>query len=286
MKKAHVLYNPRSGNNTGESRSRKLKFFNGHKLCYYDITKIDDYRAFFEKIGDDTVILAGGDGTLTQFVDNISHLNLKNPIYYYAIGTGNDFLNDVGSEKGDSPFPINEYIENLPVMTANGVEYRFVNGVGGGLDAYSCEKGNELHKKGKKANYVGVAVKGILFDYKPMNATVTVDGKKREFEKVWFASVMKGRYFGGGIMLSPKQDRKEEELTAVIIHKAGKLRLLTIIPLAFSGKHVKYTKYVEIIKGNDIEVSFDRSVSLQIDGETISGLTGYSVKAKKFVTIL
>lgn len=49
-----------------------------------------------------------------------------------------------------------------------------------------------------------------------------------------------------------------------------------IFPLIFRGGHVKYTKYVEILTGNEITVEFDRPVALQMDGETIHGVSSYT----------
>ena len=186
-------------------------------------------------------------------------------------------MKDMGYVKGEKPFPINEYIEALPVMTVNGEKKCFVNGVGGGLDAYACVEGNKAHEKGKEGNYVLSAIKGILYDYKPMNAHLVVDGKEYDFKNVWFASVMKGRYFGGGIMLAPDQNRKSDKLSVVIVHSVSRPRLLTIIPGAFEGKHVKYKQYVTVIEGNNIEVKFDRAVPIQVDGETSANATEYSV---------
>ena len=279
MKKVYILYNPKSGNGTGRNEADKINKFIDIEKVYLDITKIDDYKTLFNGLErEDIVVIAGGDGTLSRFVTDIANVEIKNPIYYYATGSGNDFLKDLGYVKGDKPFPINDYIQNLPVMSVNSKEYCFVNGGGGGLDAYACVKGNEMHEKGKKANYVAAAIKGILYDYTPMNVTVTIDGEKKEYKNVWFASVMKGRYFGGGIMLAPKQNRNSDSLSLVIIHTVGRLRLLPIIPGAFEGKHVKYTQYVTVLEGKDIEVNFDRSVSIQIDGETQNDVMSYRVK--------
>ncbi len=281
MKKVFVLYNPKSGKETGETQTKRLDRIMDYKLEYRDITKIENYKMFFREIGDAPIIISGGDGTLSHFATDICDIEINNPIYYYATGSGNDFLNDMEYKKGEKPLNINDYLEDLPSIAFNGKEYRFINGAGGGLDAYACDEGNKLHNQGKEANYVATAIKGILYDYKPMNARVTVDGTVHEFKNVWFASVMKGRYFGGGIMLAPNQDRKSGKLSLVVVHTLGRLRILPIIPGAFSGKHVKYTKYVTVIEGNNIEVEFDRPVPLQIDGETFSDINGYSVSMEE-----
>ena len=285
MKKVYILYNPKAGKGTGEVETKKLDaVMNQYNLVYQDITKIESYADFVANMEKVSIILvSGGDGTLSRFATDINGLTIENPIYYYATGSGNDFLKDLGYVKGEKPFPINEYIENLPIINVEDREHAFINGVGGGLDAYACVEGNKAHLKGKKGNYVLSAIKGILYDYKPTNATVLVDGKEYAFKNVWFASAMRGRYFGGGIMLAPNQDRTKDSLSIVIVHKVSRPRLLTVIPGAFEGKHVKYTQFVTIIQGNDVKVTFDRPVALQVDGETLPETTHFDVMLKSKV---
>ena len=49
-------------------------------------------------------------------------------------------------------------------------------------------------------------------------------------------------------------------------------------PKIFKGEHVKYTKMISIYKGSEVKVSFDKPTALQIDGETVLGVTEYTVK--------
>ncbi len=284
MKKVYILFNPKSGNGTGEAQGRRLTHYEDREVVFCDITKIESYGEFFAKLKeDDIAVVAGGDGTISRFATDIASLDIKNDIYYYATGSGNDFLKDLGYKKGKKPFPINEYLENLPVITVNGKKSCFVNGVGGGLDAYACVQGNKMHERGKKANYVTAALKGIFGDYKPMNIHVTIDGKEQDFTNVWFASVMKGKYFGGGIMLAPQQNRNNDTVSLVVVHTVGRIGLLPIVPQAFSGKHVRYTQYVTVIEGKNVNVTFDCPVPVQIDGETMEDVTNYSVEVKEAV---
>ena len=286
MKKVFVLYNPKSGNGTGEKEGKKLSNYENYEVSFHDITKIENYKEFFAMLhSDDIAVIAGGDGTLSRFVDDIASIDITNDIYYYATGSGNDFLKDVNHVKGEKPFLLNAYIKGLPVMSFGDIKTRFVNGVGGGLDAYSCAEGSKLHARGKKVNYVATAIKGILGGYDPVNANITVDGEDYRFTNVWFASVMKGRYFGGGIMLAPKQNRNTGKVTLVVVHTVGRIGIFPIIPQAFFGKHVRYKKYVTVIEGDNISVTFDRPVPVQIDGETEDGITNYSVKSHAEKTV-
>ena len=281
MSITYVLYNPKSGNKDGEQKARALStLYNSKELEYIDITKIDDYKHFTDGLGsDDEIIVCGGDGTLNRFANDIYGAHLKNNIMYYAMGSGNDFLRDMGKEAGAAPFRINEYIEELPTVTVNGRDYRFINAVGFGIDGYCCEVGDKLREQDKKPDYTAIAIKGLLYGYKPTGAKVTVDGNTKEYKRMWIAPTMYGRYYGGGMMPAPLQskDNKDKTVSFAAIHTAGKLKTLCVFPSIFKGAHVSHTEMVDVISGHNITVEFDRPVALQIDGETILNVKKYQV---------
>ena len=288
MSKFYVLFNPLAGNNTGRDETVKLTkeaSLQDHELLFTDMTTLKSYDEFFASLkSDDKIILSGGDGTINRFVNDTAHIKIKNDIYYYASGTGNDFLNELGKKKGDAPFLLNDYIKDLPTVTVNGISHKFLNGVGYGIDGYCCEEGDKLRgKTNKPINYPLIAIKGLLFHFKPRAATITVDGKKYTYKKTWIAPTMKGKCYGGGMMMAPQQDRLAEDgmVSAMAIHGSGKLRTLIIFPSIFKGEHVKHTDMVAIHRGHEITVEFDMPTALQIDGETVLGVTSYSVSTGK-----
>ena len=244
-----------------------------------DVTKTEDYAGFFAGLSEeDEVIVCGGDGTLNRFVNETAGVEIKNKLYYYACGSGNDFLRDM-KDPSEKLVELNQFIENLPVASVNGKEYRFLNNVGFGIDGYCCEVGDKLRgQSDKPVNYTGIAIKGLLFHYKPTNATVIVDGKEYYFKKVWLAPTMNGRFYGGGMMATPEQDRKGEKLSVMLFHGSGRLKTLMIFPSIFKGEHVKKTKYVTVLTGNEITVKFDGPRAVQVDGETVLGVTEYTAK--------
>ncbi len=128
-------------------------------------------------------------------------------------------------------------------------------------------------------NDTSFAIKGLLFHYKPTNATVTVDGVPHTYERVWLAPTMNGRFYGGGMMPTPAQDRLNQQRTVstMVFHGSGKLKTLMIFPSIFKGERIGHNKQVEILTGHDITVEFDRPTALQIDGETVLGITQYHV---------
>jgi diacylglycerol kinase family enzyme len=224
-------------------------------------------------------IITGGDGTLSRFVNSLNG-NPTRDIYYYPAGTGNDFLNDLGKTGDTEPFLLNPYIMNLPHIHFNGETHIFINGVGYGIDGYVCEEGDRIRRKtGRPINYTATAIKGLLFAYKQTHATVTVDGETMEFDNVWMTPTMLGRFFGGGMMCAPGQDRLNVDGTVslMVMRCRSKLRTLLLFPTIFKGNHVKVTKIVSVFRGHKMHVKFDRPTALQIDGEVYSGVTEYTV---------
>lgn len=283
MEKYCVLYNPYAASKTGKVAAEKLSsIMPDDKFEYNDITKIEDYASFFAALEPDTkLVISGGDGTLNRFINDTANIDIPRGVYYFAAGTGNDFLKDIGGNAEEKPICIDKYIKDLPTVTVKGKTYRFINGVGYGIDGYCCEVGDQIRETSDKpVNYTAIAIKGLLFNYKPTNATVIVDGEKHEYKKVWIAPTMKGRFYGGGMMPTPKQDRMNAEgkLSLMVFHGSGKIHTLMVFPSIFKGEHIKHDKIITVLEGKDITVKFDQPSPLQIDGETILGVTEYTAK--------
>lgn len=281
-----ILYNPLSSTGSGEEKARKLIHILGEdaEVVFRSLIDIEDKREFLLKLDPATIpIITGGDGTLSRFVNSLNG-NPTRDIYYYPAGTGNDFLNDLGKTGNTEPFLLNPYITNLPHIHFNGETHIFINGVGYGIDGYVCEEGDRIRRKtGKPINYTAAAIKGLLYAYKQTHATVTVDGETMEFDNVWMTPTMLGRFFGGGMMCAPGQDRLNVDGTVslMVMRCKSKLRTLLLFPTIFKGNHVKVTKIVSVFKGHNMHVKFDRPTALQIDGEVYSGVTEYTVTTTK-----
>ena len=276
-----ILYNPHSGGGKGLNIAKEIEPLMGeHNYIYQDMTQISDYDEFFAQLplGTD-IILTGGDGTLNSFINNADCDNLKQKLYFYASGSGNDFARDIKYPKRTKPLCINDYVKNLPTAKIKDKVYKFINCVGSGMDGYCCAEVERLRALGKKrANYTLVAIKALLGAYKPCDATVTVDGVTKRYKKVWLAPALNGRYFGGGMMIAPDQDRSGELLTSVVFYGAGILRTLTIFPKIFTGGHLKYKKYITVLTGKKITVTFDEPRDLNLDGEVIPNVTTYTAE--------
>ncbi len=282
----YILCNPLSANKQGAVLSQSLvKKLSDKEINFVDVRTVTDYPAFWKGVNYDvdTVILAGGDGTLNRFINANDGADLPRNLYYFAAGSGNDFKKDV-SPDSDDLIPLHKYIHDLPTVTVNGKTSRFINGIGFGIDGYCCEVGDRMKEKSDKpVNYTGIASKGLLFHFKPANAKVTVDGVTTTYKKAWIAPSMKGKFYGGGMMVTPAQDRFDPEgkLSVCLMYGKGKIKTLMVFPSIFKGEHIKHPEMVETLRGHEITVEFDRPTALQIDGETVLNVTSYTVSSGK-----
>ena len=281
--KTYVIYNKKSNNDKGATAAFKIKDIWTHKeLIYKELNEFDTYRELFGSITpEDEVVICGGDGTLNFLVNEIDCDKVENRIYYYPTGSGNDFWNDIGKSLESGPVLINDYIVRLPTVHVNGMSKKFINGVGYGIDGYCCEEGDRQRAKadGKPINYTSIAIKGLLFHYKPTRATITVNGETHVIDKAWLAPTMNGRFYGGGMMATPDQNRlnPERTVTTMVMFGKGKIGTLAAFPTIFKGEHVNKTKIVRTFVSNHVKVAFDRPVALQIDGETVLNVREYEV---------
>ena len=272
MSTYHIIYNRLSRSNTGELEAHMLdEIMAGESLRYWNVTDIENYDDFFAQIpADDKIIVAGGDGTLNRFINDTDYCDVPQDIYFFPAGSGNDFARDIGKKKHCEPFEVRRFISNLPAATINGKEQRFFNSISLGLDATVCVEANNLKSKGKKSvNYALLAVKCIFTKYKFCDAVVTFeDGTRKEFKDVLLAITTKGSYFGGGVKISPNQDRNDpdENLTFIIAHNLPAWKALIVFASIVFGKHFCFKKNVTAITGKAFTVEFSQPTPIQIDG--------------------
>lgn len=279
----YLLFNPLANNSKGEQDARQWAAENKTEGEFKSLLEISDMKAFFDGLeeGDD-VILTGGDGTLNRFANDVYGYEFKNPVYYVKCGSGNDFYRDNEKYAKDGRIDLRPFLKNLPLVTVNGIQRRFLNGIGYGIDGETCRIGDiQRATSDKPVNYSKIAIGLLLGSYKLKKATVTVDGRTSKFENVWMASTMKGRFYGGGMMVAPAQDRFNKEGTVSVVALYKKSRIITLMrfPSLNKGEHVSKKDWVTVQTGSKVTVSFDQPCALQIDGDVIENVLTYSVEA-------
>lgn len=238
-----------------------------------------DPKTFLKGLSEkDDVVLMGGDGALNHFVNLIEDAPLPCPFWLCPVGTSNDLLKDVEEHKDPKTglVLLNGFLTDLPFIEAKGKTYRFLNGIGFGVDGECCVEAERKKSRGEKdIDYSKIAIHLLFHGFIPRLAKVKVDGVEVSISRSYLASTMNGRYYGGGMMIAPMQKRNSHLLSLVVIHGRGKLGTLMLFPKIFKGTHVRAKKNVYCVQGKEIEVQFDRPCGLQIDGEVIEDVTSY-----------
>lgn len=272
----YILFNPLANSGHGaEGLDAVRAAFASEKPTLHDLTALDAAAFFGGLTADDRVILCGGDGTIHHLINDLGGQKPAAPILVWRYGTGNDFVRDVTTDAREQTVLLNDYMDRLPTAGLGGETRRFLNGCSGGVDALVCARMNEA--AGDRSGYVSTAIRCFFRDYKTTTARVTVDGETREYEDVWMAGVMNGRYQGGGMLFGPGQDRRSDRLFCYVWHGTKPLGTLLHFPAIMKGTHTKYTKYCEIRTGKEVAVEFGDPQFVQMDGETVPNITRFTV---------
>ena len=278
----YLLLNPLANNSKGEQDARQWAADNNVECEFTSLLDIKDMKEFLDGLKEgDEVILTGGDGTINRFANDVYGYEFKNPVYYAKCGSGNDFFRDNEHLAVDGKIDIRPMMKNLPLITVKGIQRRFVNGIGYGIDGETCRIGDiQRATSDKPVSYSNIAIKLLLGSYKLKKATVDVDGKVSTFENVWMASTMKGRFYGGGMMVAPAQDRFNDDGTVTCVTLYKKNRLVTLMRFSSlnKGEHVLKKDWVTVQTGKKVTVSFDQPCALQIDGDVIEDVLTYTVE--------
>ena len=122
--KVCILFNPLAGNKKAEQAAKSLAATYSCDVSLTAITEISDYKCLLADLGsEDLLVICGGDGTLNRFVNETDGLEIACDISYLALGTGNDFLNDIEKANNGTPVPVKQYLSNLPFVEVKGKKY-------------------------------------------------------------------------------------------------------------------------------------------------------------------
>jgi diacylglycerol kinase (ATP) len=275
-----LLYNPLSRN------GKKIKLIEkaiknlsktGQPVVSHNILEIKDKQTFMQSLHkNDRIIIVGGDGTINRLANAIYQQPFEQELFMYQAGTGNDFVRSLRTKS--KIVPIKSHIQKLPSIEYLDQKRLFLNGVGAGLDGYIGHLVNHSRFKKNKLNYFRHTFEGFA-QFKPIKATIVVDGKSYREEKLWFASMMNSAYFGGGMKIAPQADRTRNDLDLVVVKKVSKLLLFFIFPTIYLGLHVYFKKWVTVYRGQSMSITFDQPTYLQIDGDVEYPIETFSAHA-------
>jgi diacylglycerol kinase (ATP) len=221
--------------------------------------------------GVDVLAVMGGDGMMHLGVNTCAQHHLlgghSTTLGLIPAGTGNDLCRGVGLDPED-PVAAAAVIaagRSMPIdlIRVNG---RFVGAVlGTGFDALVNGRANAMPWPKGSMRYP-LATLAELRVFSPLHYRLRIDGDVRELDAM-FVAIGNTTSYGGGMRICPNADPTDGELDVTIIHPVGRLKLLRLLPLMYSGRFAR-DPCVEQLRAREITVEGPGLVGYG-DGELI-----------------
>ncbi|MBQ7373648.1 MAG: diacylglycerol kinase family lipid kinase [Clostridia bacterium] len=210
-----------------------------------------------------TVIAVGGDGTINEVLNGLNVEKAKFGII--PSGSGNDFIASAGiplKTEDALELILNGEAKPTDFMVCGGI--RGINIIGTGIDVdilKRCRRYKVL--RGKLQYLVSLIVSLIKFKF--YKFFIEKGDEKVEKEGL-IVAVGNGRQFGGGIKMCPKAVIDDGKLDFVVAGKLKKSRIPKAFIKLMKGKILEQD-FTEFELREHVKITFDKPVTIQIDGE-------------------
>lgn len=276
MLRVGLIINPlaghRAGNRFGSGIARELRR-DGFRVCarftraHGDATRIA--REFVAE-GQEAIVVAGGDGTLSETVQGLLEQGSDIPLGLIPIGTGNDFAKALGLTPLDWRSACRRFAEGSERRVDAGCcnDRYFVNGVGIGLDARVAIEANRLRWLRGNAVY-GVALANTLLHHYHTPRVHIRDTDWRIDQGMTMLAFANGQVYGGTFRIAPQAKIDDGTLNLVIADALSRRRILGLLPAVLRGRHLGHPA-VRTLSVTDAEVELESPLPVHADGEIIA----------------
>ena len=255
------------------------------------------------KSGTESIVVVGGDGTLSEAAEGFFELNddldvLPTPINPAATlnvlpaGTGDDFARGLRGGRA----PLQSWIDNLIAYSrgeltgaarqidvlygrCNNFERPFIclnaatMGIGGETAGRVAAQGKFMRNFPGEFRFVFAAV-GALAAWRERRVRVTVDGRIVADGPMNLVAVANALYCGGGMMLSPEARLDDGKLDVITASGLSRANVVTELSRVHTGGHVNNPK-VTITQGTIARIEtllVQDAMPLEADGN-VRGVT-------------
>ena len=227
--------------------------------------------------GFDRVVAVGGDGTLLEVVNGLwwEPRGLLPSVGVVPFGTGCDYVRsfDLGrslrdqvmTALGEATLEVSVGVVRLLGFDGQPRQRVFVNVLGLGFDARVITgfRQQRLRLPGK----TGYFLSGLneLSRLRQHRITGSLEGRPLETDAMLVALGL-GRYFGGGMMITPGASPQAGHFQVVLAHKLSRLELLGLLPGLYRGKHLDHPRISAAYAGQ-ITINADPPADVEAEGE-------------------
>lgn len=266
----YFIVNELSGNGAGKIAAEKIR----ERLKGTDyVMARTEYHAHavtlakeFSSKSDCTGIIAvGGDGTFSEVLNG---LDLRIPMGVISSGSGNDFMRTF-LPKSDIKTQLDAILcgkaRKIDFLEINGMRSLNVAGTGFDVDILLREKKFHKYLRGSLSYFTALIT--TLFTMKFRTFDILVDGKTNIRQECLLLTAANGRYFGGGLPVSPESLLDDGTIDLVLIKRMPRFMVPGMLIKFLKGKISEVTEYVDIYHCKQIECSVLPKVDIQLDGE-------------------
>jgi YegS/Rv2252/BmrU family lipid kinase len=232
------------------------------------------------------LVIVGGDGTVHDVAQGVMQRpRQERPVMaVVSVGSGNDYARTLGMPrdvagilaqlKGAAVMPVD--VGRCAILDASlpgaSQEVFFLETMSFGVDAAVALRTVELrratHAKGLRL-YAHAAVSAIIAELADFHAVFTIDGVSYEDDLLIFA-IQNGPTYGSGFRVAPKALADDGVLDVCVSRRIGTMRALHALSRMKAGTHEALPSF-QTWRARGLEVAIDRDLSIQCDGERISG---------------
>lgn len=287
MIKVAIIINPKAGKGSGKNLIEKLKSFkvpNAVNLTIY----ITDYPRHATSIAEniskefDRIIIAGGDGTLNEFINGFD-IGSNASLGLLPIGSGNDFALSLYKEKVDiDKYFISFLSEKIKILktdfgaikltevNGNIILRNFINSLGIGFDARVAYL-NQTNKIFSGSLSYLISIFRTFVKFNSINFDLKI-GDKQLKRNALFCSIGNGESVGAGLYLMPGSEIDDGYLDLSIVDLKSRIKLLKLLPKA-SKNEIKGIPELEQMRFKKLEIELETPYYSHVDGEIVSSET-------------
>lgn len=280
-----IILNPVSGKGKGKRQLAKIKpllqeaniDFELHSCGYV----LHEQQLLTDGIeaGYRNFILIGGDGTfhgvLNSFMEQPAEIRKETTFAMVPAGTGNDWCRTF--QHSASPRKIISWLIAGKTLVQDvgwatyeengeaGKRY-FLNVAGMGFDAFVAK-----HYLSESPSNSLVYLKGLLsglFKFDAPKVHIQFDSEEVS-DTAFILAAGNGRYFGGGMNITPRSDPQDGLLDLTLVRGITKLQVISLLPSLYAGSFYDKTSKITHHRSKEAAVTSDTPVYLQLDGELV-----------------
>ena len=228
--------------------------------------------------GVDAVAVAGGDGTVRLAIQEVAGTGI--PLGVIPSGTGNDFAAALGLRELDAVTAADTIaggftrdIDLARVTRDDGSTEYFATVLASGFDSKVNDRANAMRwPRGGSRYNIAILLEFLTLAGMPYEVEFeTPEGaRERVAGDLVMATVGNGRTYGGGIPICPDADPADGLLDLVLVHPAGRGRLLRLLPRVYKGTH-RSVREVEMHRVRSVRLA-SPGVTGYADGDPIGAL--------------